>query len=220
MSEFYSQANMEGGYYYGKEELLMSLIEDRKDYIDLGCYDGKIADMITVKTDSVVDGVDISANNIRKARNLRNKYVFDLNEQHWPIKESYDYVIATDVIEHLLDIDNFMTNVRLILKDNGYLILTTPNAGSLGRRIFLLIGRNPFFEISKHKEVNCNNAEVVGHIKYFIPQTIRSLMRFYDFEIERFVGIVVDFYFFQSRIIGRLLPNLASQVCVKARKMG
>ena len=65
-----------------------------------------------------------------------------------------------------------MINVKKVVKKNGYIIYSTPNIASLGRRLMLLFGKNPYIEVSNHKEINLFNAPVVGHIRYFTLNTM------------------------------------------------
>jgi len=47
---------------------------------------------------------------------------FDLNEKHWPIEDnSYEEVVAMDVLEHLDSFLNFMDNCWRILQPGGRL---------------------------------------------------------------------------------------------------
>ncbi|MBA4381836.1 MAG: hypothetical protein C0406_04650 [Sideroxydans sp.] len=51
--------------------------------------------------------------------------------------ESFDAVVSSHVIEHLPDPLGFLKECRRVLKNNGRLVLTTPNAASLGHRLFV-----------------------------------------------------------------------------------
>lgn len=52
---------------------------------------------------------------------------------------TFDVITAWDVLEHVMDLDTFMTKIQRLLKDNGYFFLSTPDAISpaaviLGKR--------------------------------------------------------------------------------------
>jgi len=58
--------------------------------------------------------------------------VLDLNKKEYPIKsDSYDTIIAGEIIEHLDLPFNFLKECKRILKPNGRLIVTTPNMTSI-----------------------------------------------------------------------------------------
>ena len=49
---------------------------------------------------------------------------------------TFDAVVASHLIEHLPDPEGFLQECRRVLKQGGRLVLTTPNASSLGHRLF------------------------------------------------------------------------------------
>ena len=58
---------------------------------------------------------------------------------------AYDFVVMAEVIEHLYTAPQLVLRfVRTLLADDGRLVLQTPNAASLTRRVKLLAGRNPY----------------------------------------------------------------------------
>ena len=46
-------------------------------------------------------------------------------------EKSFDVVICRELIEHVLDADKLMNEIRRLLKDNGYLLIATPNVFNL-----------------------------------------------------------------------------------------
>jgi SAM-dependent methyltransferase len=98
-------------------------------------------------------------------------FQFDLNDaqfpERWPIIEGHDLVIMAEVIEHLHTFPGLVLRcVSTWLRDGGYLILQTPNACALHKRIKMLIGRNPYDMI---RETSDNP----GHFREY---TIRELL--------------------------------------------
>ena len=76
-------------------------------------------------------------------------FSFDLNNacfpDQWPVVPKHDIVVMGEVIEHLLIAPWMVLRfVKTLLNDNGFLILTTPNAVTIAKRVFLFLGRNPF----------------------------------------------------------------------------
>ncbi len=49
---------------------------------------------------------------------------------------SFDYVTLDQVVEHVSDPRDFMRDVASVLRPGGTVVVTTPYAGSLGRRVF------------------------------------------------------------------------------------
>jgi Methyltransferase domain len=82
---------------------------------------------------------------------------FDLNDAYfpdrWPRIEPYDIVVMFEVIEHLYTspVQVFRLLKSLVI-DNGIIIISTPNAVTLPRRIKMLFGKHPFEHIRETRE--------------------------------------------------------------------
>jgi 2-polyprenyl-3-methyl-5-hydroxy-6-metoxy-1,4-benzoquinol methylase len=82
-------------------------------------------------------------------------YHFDLNDAQHPERRrtdipTYDLIVMGEVIEHIHTSPRLVLSfIRSLLRDGGRVVLQTPNAASLARRIKLLYGRNPFHLISE-----------------------------------------------------------------------
>ena len=69
---------------------------------------------------------------------------FDLNDSNYPVLEPHDVVVCSEVIEHLhVAIVPVLRFLASGLAPGGHLILQTPNATALAKRIRMLFGRNP-----------------------------------------------------------------------------
>lgn len=107
-----------------------------KKVLDIGCvgmgkedtYGGKnwIHGKM-VKVAKKVVGIDIQKSEIEKLRKMGFDIRFQNAEEPFDLKEKFDVVMAEEVIEHLSDLKTFFANVRKHLKDDGLLIITTPN---------------------------------------------------------------------------------------------
>jgi len=76
-------------------------------------------------------------------------FEFDLNDAQfadkWPVFEAHDVIVMAEVIEHLYTAPTLVLRcVASWLKSDGWLIVQTPNACSLHKRLRLLVGRNPY----------------------------------------------------------------------------
>lgn len=72
----------------------------------------------------------------------------DLNDGDYPELEPHDVVVCCEVIEHLyvapVPVLRFLASG---LREGGHLILQTPNATALPKRLRMLLGRNPYDSI-------------------------------------------------------------------------
>ena len=80
---------------------------------------------------------------------VRKFIEYDLNEtptrETWIEGDSYDVIVFGEVLEHLHTApETVLGFLRSLLKINGVLVIQTPNAASLPKRLALLRGRNPY----------------------------------------------------------------------------
>ena len=74
--------------------------------------------------------------------------VFDLNHSNdvdkWPnYPDKFDLIVFCETLEHISSAPEFILLMfKYLLKPNGKLILTTPNAVSFHKRVILLFGKN------------------------------------------------------------------------------
>jgi SAM-dependent methyltransferase len=89
----------------------------------------------------------------------------------WPHFEGYDVVVCAEVIEHLpVSPAPALRFVGSALRPGGWLVLQTPNAASIGNRLRLLAGRNPFEELR-------NDLVSPGHIREYTVDEVLELGR-------------------------------------------
>jgi len=92
-----------------------------KKILEFGCFHGLLTEMINKKSKSRCIGIDV--NLLRKIKNIL-KY----NGKKIPFKKSYfDYFVAFEVIEHLVDAEASIKEINRVLKKGGEGIVSTPN---------------------------------------------------------------------------------------------
>lgn len=166
---------------------LIKLIGINKKVLDLGCRDGQISQLIA-KNNNVVYGIEI-ANEMVKKCNKKGIKVFDIDlNSNWQesIEKKFDIVLAGEIIEHIFDTDKFLQNIYKILKSDGFLVLSTPNIASFGRRILLLLGKNPLIETTSRKYD-------AGHIRYFTLKALKLLLKENNFKVINFESDCINF---------------------------
>lgn len=93
----------------------------------------------------------------------------DLNldfAEHWP--EKFNLVVATEIIEHLNNPRHFINNCLKTLKENGWLVVTSPNMECwLSRISFLRDGRFLWFSEDDYHSI--------GHITPIFTWQIRQI---------------------------------------------
>ncbi len=50
----------------------------------------------------------------------------DISDKSFSIKQKFDLVICTNILEHIEDLDTSINNISNLVKNNGYLLVTVP----------------------------------------------------------------------------------------------
>ncbi len=114
--------------------------------LDCGCREGvNTAELAQIVRAQKVIGLDYNSKALMQAS--ARKIIplqADLNH-HIPLAESsVDVIVATDVLEHLIDPYTFVGEMYRVLRPGGYIVLDTPNLASWHNIFALLIGVQPF----------------------------------------------------------------------------
>ena len=115
-----------------------------KKILDVG---GGTGDLIKFLFPNVTDIslVDISPLALKKAKEkgIKTKLV-DIEIKKLPFKSNtFDFILSSEVIEHLKNTDHFLSEIYRVLKPNGKFLISTPNVCSLSSRIRVLFGFTP-----------------------------------------------------------------------------
>ncbi len=153
-------------------EMINELHLTGKNILDIGCFDGTLLSLVTNRNNKFY-GIDANDFAVRQARKkgIKVKQFFFDDVTKIPFADKFFHLIAAgEIIEHIYDTDFFLRELKRILKPGGYLLISTPNIASLGRRLLLLTGISPIIEISP------NEIDSPGHIRYFTFKTLAGLL--------------------------------------------
>jgi len=195
-------------------EAIVKMAEPGGEILDIGCGTGFIGEKL-IKKGCKVYGVDYSVNAVKKAK---QKGIIaaagDFTKKNVFPGVKFDGIILGEIIEHIIDTDAFLRDIKKRLKTGGYIIITTPNLATFGRRLLLLFGRNPHIEYYYR-------ADSAGHVKYFVRDTLFDLLKYNGFTIEKFTSDIVNFNAsgsVKSSLLARLWPGIGRTLIVKAIK--
>lgn len=120
--------------------LFKRLVGIGKKVLDLGCRDGVITKYFVEGNDVTGADVDSTAlETIHKNLNVKTLHL-DIQSEHWPIQpESFDVVVAGELLEHLYFPSEVVARVSRILKPGGLFVGSVPNAFALKNRIKYLL---------------------------------------------------------------------------------
>ncbi len=113
-----------------------------------------------------------------------NHYEFDLNlaqrREDWRRDlPQYDVIVMAEVLEHLYVAPQLaLAFVKSLLAPGGQIIIQTPNAASLTKRIRLLLGKNPY-------EMIRTDPQNPGHYREYTAAELRALASILAFIVDR-----------------------------------
>lgn len=209
-------------------DLILRLLDKQIDakIIDLGCGGGVWHKSIMEKGMREIYGIDVHLQSAVDA-NKRGSYVILANLDYpFPLQdESFDVVISNQVIEHLMNVDNFISEIKRILKPDGYCIISTENLSSFDNLIALLLGQQAFSQhISKYYSVGNVFSPHFSYeaTKYDYPHRtiftyfgLLQLLKAYGFKIEK---VLVANAFPIPNVLAKLDPVHSRFITIKARK--
>ena len=146
--------------------------------LDLGCSDGRLAEQLRALGHHVT-GVDIAASEGVKER-LDRFVQADLDQGIPPeVDESYDVILAADVLEHIRRPGDVLDQARALLAPGGSLIVSVPNFGHWYPRVRVAIGR---FDYDRRGILDRD------HVRFFTKRSFERLVAEHQFEVSRFEG--------------------------------
>lgn len=111
--------------------------------LDLGCGNGTLLSYLAQTRQAQVSGIDVSVQALALARKkgLNCLRQADLSASNFNLDGIYDYIVITEVLEHIPDPESLMNKLRGHF--NKAIIVSIPNIGFYKHRLRLLFGRFP-----------------------------------------------------------------------------
>jgi len=166
-----------------KREIVNALVSsiDYETVLDIGCAKGEQLRSY-VKYGKKGYGLDIL--NLRKiTKNEENIQFIQGDALNLPFKdESFDLVVATEIIEHLPDHYTFLREIHRVLVPGGHLVISTPN---LSRYPPFLRGiiRRWFIKRGKYSHIQNVEGKQYGHISEVTSKQLRMELENTGFKI-------------------------------------
>lgn len=187
-------------------------IEPGTTCLDVGCWTGNIGQKLINEKNCTVDGIDRYENVLEKAKlvGYRNLFKFDLNQDIIDLGDNrYDIVIFADVLEHTINPQEILRNLKKYVKPTGKIIISVPNVAFILNRLLLLVGKWDYTQFG-----TLDNT----HLRFFTIKTGRKLVSdagynvekvkpYYQFSLKKYIWPLVKFlpnlFAYQLIVIGK-----------------
>jgi 2-polyprenyl-3-methyl-5-hydroxy-6-metoxy-1,4-benzoquinol methylase len=162
---------------------IIGFLQDRKPsgrLLDIGAGTGLFLERMESRGYDVY-GVEISENAKDHFSTSLKPKIYDRNLEECGFKESsFDIITMFQSLEHVHNFDGLLKEARRILKPDGIMYLTVPNADFCEYRIF-----GPY----------AYTLEVPRHLYFFTKQSLRNLLLKNGFIVDRFRRNIMSEFF-------------------------
>jgi len=124
--------------------------------LDLGCGDGLISSFAS-EMGFEVKGIDVENEGIRLARIKSPSIAFEVKDL-FEVNQQFDYVLSSEVIEHLSNPDEFLEKVKSLFRIEA--LITTPNKDYYGKTDTYHFMEYSIFEFEKLLEKYFKNFQI------------------------------------------------------------
>ncbi len=201
------------------------LIQGEKgEFLEVGCGAGQMVLALADRFDRLI-GVDLSDVRVTDAKQALKEHYPQFQDKidfvtvgssgPFPFQDgSFDVVISLAVLEHVIDVFEFMDEIARVCRPGGCTVITVPNICYVKHAFRLLLGRIPITGIGNSDIAYWReNGWDGGHFHYFSKKMLGDLLENAGFEPEKWTS---DGKFAKFR---RWHPNLVGHLSVRARRL-
>lgn len=145
--------------------------------LEYGCGKGFILHTVSkYNPKATLTGVDISKEAIRHAKKKYKNISFSVIKPDTKLpyrKNSFDYVMCLDVIEHVMDVELVLAEFNRVLKPGGRLLVSTPYHGMVKNMLIVMLG---YFDFVFNP--------TGPHIRFFTKKSLTQCLSDANFDID------------------------------------
>jgi len=167
--------------YYSRSRTWPSLfgLKQGSNFLDIGCGKGRLGEYLRANFRASVTGIELFPEYAEDAAKVLNHVVCGNIEQlnlnsHF---ESYDYIIFSDSLEHLIDPERALLKVRSLLRPDGSILLSIPNVRNFRVTMPLLI----FGQFEYQEEGLLDRT----HLRFFTRSSIINALKRCGLEVDK-----------------------------------
>ena len=157
---------------------------NRINILDIGCGGGLLSEPMQ-RLGANVTGIDASIKNIKIAKLHAKKYRLNINylctsPEKFKIKKKFDVILNMEIIEHVEDINFFISSCSKLLKKNGLMFIATLNK-TLKSYVFAIIGAE---YVLRWLPIGTHDWE-----KFVRPEDLKKILSKNNLKLEKLDGM-------------------------------
>lgn len=158
------------------------------DILDVGCGGGLIS-VPLAKTGADITAIDASPNNIKAAKAHAEQNNLNINYQNTTVEEmllspkKFDIVVCLEVIEHVANVEEFVTSLARLLRPSGMMILSTINRNVKSYLLAIVAAEYILRWVPKRTH---------DHSKFLKPSELSSLLAKSNLSFQELRGLTFD----------------------------
>lgn len=170
-------------YIQTRPEMLPFVPVDAKRVLELGCAEGNFSAAIKQRNSAEVWGIEFNPRAAERANVIIDRVlVGDADEQIAELPDAYfDSIVCNDVLEHLVDPDLTLAQLRRKLKPTGVVVASIPNI-----RYTPALSKIVFRRDFPQREYGVFDRT---HLRFFTRKSIKRLFKNAGFRMQRMEGI-------------------------------
>lgn len=171
---------------------------DKMLVLDVGCGTGALSQAIQMKGYDVW-GIELNSEASEIARSRINTLISaditDITRIKSIIgKQKFDYIVFSDVLEHIYDPFSLIKEYMSFLKDGGSVVVSVPNVLTWTNRIKFLFG------VFRYQDTGIMDRT---HVRFFTLGTLKELVRAVGLEITK-----VDYTPYFTRVLTPVIKKI------------
>lgn len=182
VAAWYQQEGFEGRMNSASGERLIEHVEGAT-CLEIGCAMGMVTSRLSRRCERVVVVEPTSAYaEVVAGMGLPNVTVVQQLAEDFQTDDRFDTIVLSHILEHVQNPDGLLRHCARLLEPGGVILVVVPNAGSLHRRIGVLMN------VLDHETELTESDLAIGHRRVYNPTTLRADISAGGLTVQRLTG--------------------------------
>lgn len=183
-----------------------------KKILDVGCFNGEMISSLARNNECY--GLDIAETplKIAKTKGIKTSKL-DFEKEKFPFEDNFfDIIICSETLEHLINQDHCLSEIRRVLKNDEIFIMTIPNINTPLSWIAQIFLDYPPIMSARYRS---------AHFRDFTKKIGESMLKINGFKDIKVFGLnIYPFNGTISRFFAKIFPRLSGTIIYKSKKGG